>query len=320
MIISKDALWKGIIESLAEDFIYFFFANYAHQIDFERGFEFLDTELQKLIPDNPSNQRHADKLIKVWLKDGQEAWFLIHIEVQGYQDRHFHRRMFECFYRIWEKYRHPVTGLAIYTDWERTYHFTTFGESFMGSSFNYQFNTYVLRDHPAVELAKNINPFAAVMEAAWQHLDKPADEQDLRALKLDLIQRLKQRNIPNEKISAIINFIKYIAPFKNSEIQAIFEEDLINITKAVKPMGIEQAILEDVKKQGIEQGIELEKQEFTQKLWALQEFSIEKIAALVELTPERVLAIIVDYLQTEGLTKAEAELKIEIYQATFKTL
>jgi hypothetical protein len=54
MSISKDTLWKGIIENLVDDFIRYFFPNYFEEIDFERGFEFLDTELQKLMPDNPA--------------------------------------------------------------------------------------------------------------------------------------------------------------------------------------------------------------------------------------------------------------------------
>ncbi len=185
MFISKDALWKGIIESLIDDFLVFFFPTLIDQIDFERGVDFLDTELQKLMPDNSGSNRHADKLIKVWLKNGQEIWFLIHVEVQGYQDPDFAQRMFECRYRIRDKYQRLVTGLAIYTDWERTYHYTEFEETFLGSKLSYQFNSYVLRDHPLEVLATNPNPFAAVMEAAWQHLDKPEGEQDLRALKLD---------------------------------------------------------------------------------------------------------------------------------------
>ena len=196
MAISKDALWKGIIESLAEEFIRFFFIDYVDQIDFERGFEFLDTELQKLMPENPSKNRHADKLIKVWLKDGRDVWFLIHIEIQGYQDATISLRMFECIYRIRERYQRPVTGLVVYTDWERSYHFSEYREVFMGSTLNYEFNTYILRDNPPAKLTQDPNPFAPVMESAWQHLNKPVDERDLVNLKLDLIQRLKLRSIP----------------------------------------------------------------------------------------------------------------------------
>lgn len=256
MSISKDTLWKGIIENLVDDFIRYFFPNYVEEIDFERGFEFLDTELQKLMPDNPSQKRHADKLIQVWFKDGQEAWFLIHVEVQGYQDIQFAARMFECMYRIRDKYQRPVTGLAIYTDWNRRYHYTRFVETFLGTKVTYRFNTYVLRDHTPEILAKDTNPFAAVMEAAWQHLGKKKTDDQLHSAKLDLIKRLLKRKVSREKIASIINFIKFFVPFTNSENLLKFEQDLNQLIKADQPMGIEEAILEEVKQQGIEQGIE----------------------------------------------------------------
>lgn len=327
MHISKDTLWKGIIESLIDEFIQFFFAEYADLIDFERGFEFLDTELQQLLPANSGRRRHADKLVKVWLKNGEEVWFLIHIEVQGYPDPFFDRRMYECVYRIGDKFQQPVTALAIYTDWEHKYHFKEYRSSFLGTELVYTFNTYVLCEHTPAELSQNPNPFAAVMEAAWQYLDKPADDQALRALKLDLIGRLKMRNIPRDKITLIINFIKFYLPFTNSEIEANFEQDLMVLTQTDKPMGLIEAILEDVKQQGLEQGLEqgrelgivegiaLEKREFTKKLWNLQEFSLEKLAILVDLPVEDVIAIIQDLLRSEGLSQEEAKVKIDVYRA-----
>lgn len=256
MSISKDTLWKGIIENLVDDFVRYFFFEHVEEIDFERGFEFLDPELQKLMPDNHGQKRHADKLIQVWFKDGLEIWFLIHVEVQGYQDPLFAARMFEYMYRIRDKYQRPVTGLAIYTDWNRNYHYTEFTEVFLGSKLHYPFNTYVLRDHPVAELSQNLNPFAAIMETAWQHLAKPKDEQSLRSLKLELIQRLQSRNISREKISLIIDFIRYYVPFTNSEISANFEQDLNQLIKADQPMGLREAILAEVKQQGIAEGIE----------------------------------------------------------------
>lgn len=94
-MVDKDTLWKGIIEDLIEDFLHFFFPEYVDQIDFERGFAFLDKELEQLSPQSESIRRHADKLIKAYLKDGTEQWFLIHVEVQGYADEHFALRMFQ---------------------------------------------------------------------------------------------------------------------------------------------------------------------------------------------------------------------------------
>ena len=116
-----------------------------------------------------------------------------------------------------------------------------------------------------------------------------------------------------------------LPPFTNSEIEAIFEQDLMALTQADKPMGLIEAILEDVKQQGLEQGLEqgivegiaLEKREFAKKLWSLQEFSFEKVAILVDLPLEDVRAIIKEILQDEGLSQEEAKLQLDSYQARF---
>ncbi|MDX2071032.1 MAG: hypothetical protein SFV55_21560 [Haliscomenobacter sp.] len=307
MLISKDALWKGIIESLIDDFIWFFFSEYAEIIDFERGFEFLDTELQKLVPDNPGHKRHADKLIKAWLKSGEEVWFLIHVEVQGYPDPFFDRRMFEIVYRVGDKFQRPVTGLAIYTDWNRKHHFSEFRSSFMGSDLVYKFNTYALCDHSPAELSLNPNPFAAVMEAAWQYLDLPEDEQILLNLKLDLIHRLKLRNIPRDKINVLINFIKYIVPFTNSEIQANFEQDLITLSNADIPMGLQEAILADVKKQGLEEGLEI----------GLAKGIEQGIEQGIEIGEANLLSLTVPALYQKGLSVEEIAI---IYQISIEKI
>ncbi|WP_353480631.1 hypothetical protein [Haliscomenobacter sp.] len=76
--------------------------------------------------------------------------------------------------------------------------------------------------------------------------------------------------------------------------------------------GIEEGI-----EKGIKQGIELEKQVFVYKHSSLQEFSLEKIALIVDISPERLLEMLLAYLQTEGQTKAEAIRTVEAHQARF---
>ncbi|MFN8673436.1 MAG: hypothetical protein U0457_15300 [Candidatus Sericytochromatia bacterium] len=53
------------------------------EIDFQKGYEFLDGELNKIKIKSSSKNRRSDKLVKVYLKDGSEKYILIHIEVQG---------------------------------------------------------------------------------------------------------------------------------------------------------------------------------------------------------------------------------------------
>jgi hypothetical protein len=71
--ITRDQLWKAILEDLFDDFLRWFYQPYLLQIDFERPFEFLDQELQKIYPESKSKKRFVDKLVKVWLKDGQDS-------------------------------------------------------------------------------------------------------------------------------------------------------------------------------------------------------------------------------------------------------
>ena len=47
---SKDALWKGIIHDLFDDFMGFYFPEYIHLIDFGQKVIFLDKELAELSP------------------------------------------------------------------------------------------------------------------------------------------------------------------------------------------------------------------------------------------------------------------------------
>ncbi len=111
--ITRDELWKAIIEELFPWLMHFFYPDDIHLFDLSKGFEFLDKELVRLFPETKNSRRYADKLIKVHLRDGSTKWILIHIEVQGYADPNFAKRMFIYFYRILDKYQKPITALAI---------------------------------------------------------------------------------------------------------------------------------------------------------------------------------------------------------------
>lgn len=106
-------------------------------------------------------------------------------------------------------------------------------------------------------------------------------------------------------------------------------------------MGLREAILDDVKKQGIEigfeqgmrkgielgesrglekgieQGIKLKRREFTQKLWSLEELSFSKIALLVDLPLEQVEEMILDYLMSRGKSRPEAAELIQLHRIKF---
>ena len=108
-----DSLWKAILEDIFDDFLRFFFQNAEELFDFTKPFEFLDKELEQLFPSNPDDftPKYVDKLVKVFTYEGTEKWILVHIEVQGSTDHEFSHRMFQYFYRIYDKYRRPHYGV-----------------------------------------------------------------------------------------------------------------------------------------------------------------------------------------------------------------
>jgi hypothetical protein len=85
-------------------------------IDWPRGYEMLDKELQQLVRTAELGRRHVDKLVKVWRRDGQEAWVVIHVEVQSQAEEDFPQRMYVYNYRLYDKYNQAAVSLAVLAD------------------------------------------------------------------------------------------------------------------------------------------------------------------------------------------------------------
>jgi hypothetical protein len=86
--------WKDLLDRLQRLFLEFFFPRIAADIDWSRGFAFLDKELQKVTRRAVVGRRYVDKLLEVWRLGGEETRVLIHTEVQGEPDPGFARRLY----------------------------------------------------------------------------------------------------------------------------------------------------------------------------------------------------------------------------------
>jgi predicted transposase/invertase (TIGR01784 family) len=253
-----DLLWKGIIEDMPAYFILFFLPNAVKVIDFEKGFEFLDKELEELFPqDNTNHPRFVDKLIKAFTKDGHEEWILIHIEVQGYQDDDFAKRMYTYFYRLLDRYQKPVTALAIFTDDNPVYKPNQYEYQFLGTFQLFQFNTYKVIEQNEGTLAAHPNPFAMVVLTVLLAIkNKKSNDETLLNLKIDLFRRLHERKMEKSMMRALASFLKMYVHFSKPETYRIFDKETQLITSDTTTMGIEELILHREKQKGIEQGIE----------------------------------------------------------------
>jgi predicted transposase/invertase (TIGR01784 family) len=254
MQISRDTLWKGIIEDLFEDFLLYFYPNWAiNEVDFSRRFEFLDKELDEIYTNSNNEKRYADKLVKVYLKNGQSQWVLIHIEVQGYADMNFSARMFTYFYRIRDRWQKEIMALAILTDNKSDFLPQAYEYTFQNTKLKYEFDIFKLLNKTEFELDKPQNPFSIVMLTAQKALQKKSlSDAKMFEWKIGLVRKLHNEGYSSEKIRRILNFIRFYVRFKDELATTNFEKELVLITKNRKNMGIEEAILQEVTEKALE--------------------------------------------------------------------
>jgi len=245
--ISKDTLWKGIIEDLCEDFLLYFFPEWASkEADFSKGFQFLDKELDELFPENAKQKRYADKIIKVFTKSGKEQWILVHIEVQGYQDKDFAKRMFTYFYRILDRWNQNIMALAIFTDNNPSYVPSEYVYQYQNTKNIYSFDTFKILHKSEKELNIPQNPFSIVMLTTKKSLEKKnLQDSNQFTWKKELVLALTQQ-YSGEKTRRILNFIRYYVKFKSEISTQKFETEIQTIIKYRKSMGIEEAIIQEV--------------------------------------------------------------------------
>ena len=253
----KDSVWKEAIETYFEEFLNFFFPDIAKDIDLEKGCEFLDKELQKIVRDSELGKRWADLLIKVFLKDGSERWLLIHIEVQSYFERDFAKRMFVYNYRIFDRYNKDVVSLAILADPSPNFRPDKYEVKYWGFKLEFKFPVVKLLDYRErwEELEKSKNPFAIIVMTHLKELETKKDIDERLFWKTTLIKRLYEKGFKKEDILMLYKFIDWLITLPE-ELTSRFHEEIIRYEEEKNMPYITTAEKIGIKK-GIQQGIQL---------------------------------------------------------------
>jgi hypothetical protein len=121
-----DGAWKEILERYFSEFMAFFFPQAYREIDWSCRIEFLDKELRQAARHAGRGRHAVDKLVKVWRKDGSEAWVLVHVEVQSQVEREFAKRMFIYNTLLFGRHKQCVVSFAILGDTDADWRPQTF--------------------------------------------------------------------------------------------------------------------------------------------------------------------------------------------------
>ncbi len=76
----------------------------------------------------------------------------MHIEIQGGSTKDFPKRMFQYWYRIYDRYTVDVAALAIFTGNGQQKRPSQFYKSYLGTKILYEYNVYHIFDHIETEL------------------------------------------------------------------------------------------------------------------------------------------------------------------------
>jgi hypothetical protein len=207
-----DSPWKDILEAYFEDFVQFFFPQIHAEIDWSRGYDFLDQELSQVVRDAELGKRLADKLVKVWKLSGEETWVLIHIEIQSQKESRFGERMFVYYYRLRDKYDLPIVSLAILGDEQETWRPQPFESELWGCNVRFEFPIVKLLDYVPLwaELETNQNPFAIVVMAHLKTKETRNDSVARKEWKFNLTRLLYERGFERQDILNLFLFIDWI--------------------------------------------------------------------------------------------------------------
>ncbi len=218
-----------------QPFLAFFFPLIHGDIDWSRGYEALDKEFQQIIRRAKVGKGLADKLFKVWLRDGGACWLLIHVEVQGAYDKAFPERMFRYNVGAYAVYNQEVVSLAVLCDDDPNWRPNLFAYGRWGGRTGIDFLTAKLLDHAGnlEALERNDNPFAALVLAHLQALATRGDPHSRRQWKLRVVKGLYERNWSEEYVRQLFRLIDWIMDLPD-EFEEQFREDVYHFEEEKK--------------------------------------------------------------------------------------
>ena len=269
-----DEGWKEIIGLYFPELMEFFFPPAYQDIDFDQGYEFLDTELERIVKDSVVGRKQADRLVKVTLRDGQRRCILIHVDVQGYYDLEFARRMYTYNYRIFDRYGIAVVSVAILADEHKNFRPSRYEVSQWGFQSLFEFPSVKLLDYLDrwAELEESKNPFGVVVMAHLKSITTKKGRSDDRLVwKISLVKMLYERGYSKNDILNLYRFIDWVISLPRN-LKLRFNEEIIQYEKEKKmpyittaeSIGIEKGMKKGLQK-GREEGIQKGREEGIQR-------------------------------------------------------
>ena len=255
-----DLLWKDLLARFFVPMLRSVLPDLAHDIDDKRDVVFLDKELRRLArftrrPEGgePDGNRFVDLLADVPLRSGENAWILLHAEVQGRGgNEDFPLRMHRYRGLLEGRYRRPVIALALLIEplskpqSSGVYHWEGYG-----TRVSYEFPVFRIYEGDEEALKKSENPFD------WAHLaglrawkSRGSEARKLDYLK-EMLELLDERGWPHADKAQLLVFMEGVIHLTEDESSREYEEWESALEQAKEAGRMYVSIME---RKGIEKG------------------------------------------------------------------
>jgi len=220
-MIDHDRLFKELLSTFFVEFLDLFLPEVLAYLDPE-SLVFLDKELFTDV--TAGERQEADLVVKAQFQ-GQDAFFLVHVENQSQTHVDFSRRMFRYFARLYEKYQLPVYPVVVFSydspqRQEVNLHQVAFPNKVV-LDFNYdviQLNRLNWRD-----FVRQPNPVASALMAKMNMA--PADRPRVKLECLRLLATLKLDPARMQLISGFVDTYLRL----NAQEEELFQRELDKI-------------------------------------------------------------------------------------------
>ncbi len=288
----EDELWKEFLSRSFHPMLRSVLPDLARAADATQPVRFLETELRRLArftrrysENPPDSRKYVDILAEVPLLSGENAWILLHVEIQGRGGKeNFPQRMHRYRCLLEGRSNRPVAGLALLVQpipadqSEGVYRWEAFGSRIL-----YEYPVFRIYEGDEETLRRSDNPFDLAHYAGMQAWKQRGS--DLR--KLDymriLLGELHQRGWSHEEKMSLLWFIEGVMHIEDKgvwdeweeELESRKEEDTVYVS-LMERKGIEK---------GLQQGIRQEKIEMIREMLHAGEPE-ERILRYARISPE----------------------------------
>lgn len=242
-MIDHDRLFKELLTTFFVEFLDLFFPQVLDYLD-QDSLIFLEKEIFTNVT---AGEKYESDLVVQAKFQGQNAYFLIHVEAQASAKRNFNQRMFHYFARLHAKFDLPVYPIVLFS-YDRPLkpapqEYCVNFPDFPVLTFNYrviQLNRLNWRD-----FLTQPNPIASALMAKMQIA--PTDRPKVKAECLRLLVTLKLDPARMQLISGFVDTYLTLNPSEETVFQSAIseftppeQEQVMQLTTSWMRQGIEQ--------------------------------------------------------------------------------